>query len=118
MIRRGLVGLAAGLALAAGGCAAPNAAPSTPTTPPERLPSDGEYSLEEVAAHAGPEDCWTVVAGVVYDMSGYEADHPGGRSTIIGMCGRDATDSYSAIHRGPGRAADELAAHRIGVLTE
>ena len=36
------------------------------------------YTLADVAKHKEPGDCWTAIEGLVYDISDYIGDHPGG----------------------------------------
>lgn len=36
------------------------------------------YTTAEVAKHATKEDCWLMIKGKVYDVTGWGADHPGG----------------------------------------
>jgi cytochrome b involved in lipid metabolism len=35
-------------------------------------------SVEEISKHNIPEDLWIVVDNIVYDMSEYAQEHPGG----------------------------------------
>lgn len=53
------------------------------------------FTLEEVAKHSTPADCWMVVDGMVYDVSPYIAQqkHPGGAAILDG-CGKDATSIF------------------------
>ena len=87
-------------------------APSPAATVPAALP----LTLEEVAKHATPDDCWAAVGGSVYDLTGWIARHPGGPATIEALCGTDATAAFQAEHGGEGEPAAELAAFRIGEL--
>ncbi|MFA6042181.1 MAG: cytochrome b5-like heme/steroid binding domain-containing protein [Patescibacteria group bacterium] len=48
-----------------------------------------------VAKHNTATDCWLIISGKVYAVSGYLSAHPGGRSTIIPYCGRDATQAFA-----------------------
>jgi cytochrome b involved in lipid metabolism len=54
------------------------------------------YSLEDIAEHATPEDCWFAVNGSVYDVTAYIAGglHPGEEAILQG-CGLDATMLYT-----------------------
>ena len=36
------------------------------------------YTSKELAQHTSPDDCWLVIKGKVYDVSGWGQDHPGG----------------------------------------
>jgi hypothetical protein len=75
------------------------------------------YSAKEVARHTRPDDCWLIVKGKVYDVSGWGASHPGGvviythggkaRALLRppartppahARCVQDATDVFSAFH--------------------
>ena len=58
-----------------------------------------ELSWDEVAEHTTREDCWVAIEGVVYDLSGVLATHPGGESAVLdAAAGGDATALYRAIH--------------------
>lgn len=60
-------------------------------TPPE--PEMQTYTMEEVSLHNSPEDCWLVLHGMVYDVTGFDTTHPGGEAILLG-CGTDATDLF------------------------
>jgi hypothetical protein len=36
------------------------------------------YTAKELQKHTSPDDCWLVIKGKVYDVSGWGQDHPGG----------------------------------------
>ncbi|EMD41310.1 hypothetical protein CERSUDRAFT_89880 [Gelatoporia subvermispora B] len=55
-----------------------------------------------------------VVAGEVYDGSGYLDDHPGGTDSILLSAGRDATEDFLAIHSAD--AKSKLREYHIGTL--
>ena len=59
----------------------------------------GEYSLEEVAKHNKPEDCWVVVNGQVLNVTDFLAEHPGGKKAILIYAGRDATEEFNMLHK-------------------
>lgn len=51
------------------------------------------YTLDEVANHKLLKDCWTIMDGDVYDLSGYQ--HPGGNRLMERyVCGQDGTKLY------------------------
>ncbi|KAI8988803.1 FAD binding domain-containing protein [Pilobolus umbonatus] len=58
-----------------------------------------EFTLEDVAKHNTPEDCWVVVNGEVLDVSDFLADHPGGKKAILIYAGRDATEEFNMMHK-------------------
>jgi hypothetical protein len=53
-------------------------------------------SMDAVALHAEPDDCWLAIAGHVYDLTHYV--HPGGEAYILGRCGREATTAFDKEH--------------------
>ena len=76
----------------------------------------GPITIDEVSQHATPEDCWSVVNGTVYDLTGFIARHPAGAGAVIGMCGRDATADFVGEHGGQPEAEGWLEVFRIGSL--
>lgn len=54
--------------------------------------------LSEVANHNTKQDCWVVIHGKVYDLTGFLNIHPGGQNTILSWAGRDATKTWRLIH--------------------
>lgn len=78
---------------------------------------DLRLSMDEVRRHATPEDCWTVVAGNVYDMTSFIARHPAGGSDIEDMCGEDASEDFLGEHEGQGEPEKWLATLKIGTLS-
>lgn len=75
-------------------------------------------TMEEVQRRASPEACWSVVDGVVYDMTTFIARHPAGSSSIIEyMCGKDASDDFKSEHGGQGEPEKWLDTLRIGVIS-
>ncbi len=78
------------------------------------------YSMEEVALHNTAEDCWFVIDGKVYDVSGYGERHPGSDAVYQG-CGKDATELFETRPMGSGtphsdRARGFLPNFEIGTL--
>lgn len=64
------------------------------TTKPQ--PSTGTLlNASLVSKHASESDCWIIVSGKVYSVSSYIAMHPGGKSTIVNNCGKDATTVFT-----------------------
>lgn len=74
------------------------------------------FTMDQVAAHASPGDCWAVVDGGVYDLSSWPQQHPGGAAAIEGLCGTDASAAFSRQHGGQEKPADRLADLRLGSL--
>lgn len=78
----------------------------------------GTYTVAEVARHASPEDCWTIVNGTVYDVTSFISRHPAGAADIRAMCGRDASDDFLGQHEGQREPEDWLATLRIGAVRD
>lgn len=55
------------------------------------------FSLEEVAKHNGPADCWVIVRGRVYDVTAWVPKHPGG-DLIFVKAGKDCTQLFDSYH--------------------
>lgn len=105
------------------GCASTTTTPSTnspsagtqeTTTPTD----DSSYSLEEVAQHSTPEDCWLAIDGEVYDVSNFVSEHPGGEEILKG-CGKDASTLFHGEeeHQGSTEVQAYMAELKIGTLT-
>lgn len=58
----------------------------------------GVLTMEQVAQHAQPTDCWSVVYGNVYDLTAYAHSHRQPGRTVYLMCGEDATELYDLYH--------------------
>jgi cytochrome b involved in lipid metabolism len=52
------------------------------------------YTLDEVATHSTPDDCWMVIENTVYNVSDFGSKHPGGDAIYAG-CGLDATSLFN-----------------------
>jgi len=55
-------------------------------------------SMEELARHNTPEDCWVAMHGDVYDMTEYANRHPGGARVVTDLAGTDGTAEYNRFH--------------------
>ncbi|CAE7919216.1 unnamed protein product [Symbiodinium necroappetens] len=55
-------------------------------------------SMEEVAKHSSPEDCWVVLYGRVYDLTKFALGHVGGSKLITDLAGKDGTNVFEASH--------------------
>eukprot|EP01006_Ploeotia_vitrea_P044152 TRINITY_DN66815_c6_g2_i1.p1 TRINITY_DN66815_c6_g2~~TRINITY_DN66815_c6_g2_i1.p1 ORF type:complete len:509 (-),score=292.31 TRINITY_DN66815_c6_g2_i1:1380-2906(-) len=56
------------------------------------------YSWSQVAAHNKESDCWVVVDGVVYDVTKFLGEHPGGKKVLLNYGGKDATKIFHGLH--------------------
>jgi cytochrome b involved in lipid metabolism len=85
------------------GCTQPtspvNETPDTTVT--TTAPEEETYTLTQVAEHNSNDDCWLVLDGKVYDVTGFIGSHPGGAAIIEG-CGTDATTLFETRPMGSG----------------
>lgn len=56
-------------------------------------------TLEEVAKHNTPSDCWLIIQNKVYAVSSYINLHPGNPETIIPYCGKNATTAFETKNK-------------------
>lgn len=56
------------------------------------------FTMEEVAKHNKPDDCWLVIKNVVVDFTSFLKRHPGGESGVLKLAGTDITDVFSKVH--------------------
>ncbi|VVB77837.1 Cytochrome b5-like Heme/Steroid binding domain protein [uncultured archaeon] len=77
-------------------------------------------TLQEIEKHNKATDCWMIINNKVYDITSYIGSHPGGYSTIVSGCGKDATELYDTKgNRGSPHSANAnslLDAYFIGDL--
>lgn len=69
-------------------------APTTAATPAIQW-----FTMQDVAQHNSQSDCYVGYQGVVYDITSYLPNHPGGIRKATQMCGRNI-DSFSDQHSG------------------
>ncbi|CAL5430776.1 unnamed protein product [Camellia sinensis] len=71
------------------------------------------YTMREASQHNTKDDCWVVIDGkqqrrtlLVYDVSTYLDEHPGGDDVMVAATGKDATDEFEDA--GHSKSAREL----------
>jgi hypothetical protein len=90
----------------------------TKTTTPKPKPVVEGYTKTDLAKHATESDCWSVVNGVVYDLTSYVSSHPGGSSAISNICGKDATQVFSRQHEGDPSPTNILESFKLGAFND
>jgi hypothetical protein len=88
----------------------------TPTPTP--TPTVAGYTMAQVRANNTARSCWTVIDGVVYDLTRWISNHPGGSGAILFLCGTDGTNAFSAQHQNQARPAIRLDTYRLGPLNK
>lgn len=101
----------------------PTIQPATPPIPPsvsEPAPTQAKapttFTLEQIAAHNTRESCWSAINGVVYDLTSWIPNHPGGEKRILNICGIDGTISFNGKHSGSSKIAKILTGFAIGTF--
>ena len=99
--------------------ATPVVTPTPTATPtPTPTPTVAGYSMTQVRANNTARSCWTVIDGVVYDLTKWISNHPGGSGAILFLCGTDGTNAFSAQHQNQARPAIRLDTYRLGPLNK
>ncbi|KAI1282112.1 Cytochrome b5 [Halotydeus destructor] len=95
--------------------AQPASSPVTPTSPP--VAECPEYTLDQVADHCSPDDCWLVIYDKVYNVTNFLNLHPGGEYILLEFAGRDATIAFRGTRHGKD-SYEMLEQYQIGILVE
>ncbi|GMH33879.1 hypothetical protein BSKO_01713 [Bryopsis sp. KO-2023] len=61
---------------------------------------------------------WTIINDVVYDMTFYVAEHPGGQKVLEDITGMDGTDSFLEVHGGDRKVLKILQGLTVGDLND
>lgn len=90
----------------------------TPTPTPTPTATTTGYTMAQVRANNTARSCWTAIDGVVYDLTRWISNHPGGSGAILFLCGTDGTNAFSAQHQNQARPAVRLDSYRLGPLNK
>ena len=66
-------------------------------SPVESKPAQARFSLQEVALHNSPTDCWLIIRKKVYNVTPWIRRHPGGDLLLV-KAGRDCTYLFDSYH--------------------
>eukprot|EP01120_Amphizonella_sp_Union-15-10_P006508 TRINITY_DN2106_c0_g11_i1.p1 TRINITY_DN2106_c0_g11~~TRINITY_DN2106_c0_g11_i1.p1 ORF type:complete len:137 (+),score=32.15 TRINITY_DN2106_c0_g11_i1:125-535(+) len=55
------------------------------------------YTREEVFKHNTKRDCWVIRENLVYNVTDFLEEHPGGEDVILEYAGRDITKAFAEI---------------------
>ncbi len=75
----------------------------------EVLASTDELTENEIAEHKLADDCWMIISGKVYDLTGYLVAHPGGVDVVLPYCGGDGTAAFATKGKSPGKKHSQMA---------
>lgn len=93
----------------------------TPATANETEAALPVFTLEEVAEHHSPDNCWMAIHGKVYDLTPYVPNHPGPAGMMLVWCGQESTEAWETKSYGEPHsslAARLLQRYLIGTLEE
>ena len=57
------------------------------------------FTWEEIARHNTPDDCWIAINRIVYDVTDFLEQHPGGKKAFLQVAGGDATHAFKTYHK-------------------
>lgn len=72
-------------------------------------------TAEEVKKHSEKKDAWFSIHGIVYDITSYLEDHPGGEEVMLDRAGQDASTDFEDVGHSD-EARKELAKFQVGQL--
>lgn len=75
-----------------------------------------QVTMAEVQQNDSTDSCWTVIENIVYDITAWVDQHPGGPDRIEQLCGTDGTESFTDQHSGASQPQSRLAEFQIGQL--
>ena len=97
----------------------PTPTPTPVVTPtPTPTPTVAGFTMTQVRANNSARSCWTVIDGVVYDLTKWISNHPGGSGAILFLCGTDGTNAFKAQHANQGQPAMRLDSYKLGPLNK
>ena len=85
---------------------------------PTPTPTNVGYTMSQVRANNSATNCWAAIDGYVYNLTTWINSHPGGSGAILALCGTDASAAFNSQHSHQSRPTAQLAAFRLGPLTQ
>mmetsp|Transcript_76945 Transcript_76945/g.94410 ORF Transcript_76945/g.94410 Transcript_76945/m.94410 type:complete len:87 (+) Transcript_76945:42-302(+) len=61
------------------------------------MPELKKITMKEVSKHNTKEDAWVVIDGMVYDVTEFIEEHPGGEGVLIAYAGTDCTEQFKQV---------------------
>ncbi|KAL4972298.1 cytochrome b5-like heme/steroid binding domain-containing protein [Aspergillus desertorum] len=95
----------------------PATAPSSAEPKPNAIPVtiNKIYTKDELLVHNKDGDLWLAIDGMVYDLTKFSEEHPGGKKILLGVAGTDASKKYRKYH-GDNILQRYAQEYRIGTL--
>lgn len=73
-------------------------------------------TMADVEMNDSEESCWSVIGGIVYDLTDWISEHPGGASRIIQLCGTNGSRLFQGQHGGSSGPESTLDRYFLGLL--
>ena len=89
---------------------------SAPAPAQKPVATNLPLTSDEVKKHNSASDCWSIIDGVVYDLTNWVDSHPGGSSRITAICGKDGTSNFLGQHNNSNSAKSRLKGFELGKL--
>jgi cytochrome b involved in lipid metabolism len=89
---------------------------SAPAPAQKPVSTNLPLTSDEVKKHNSASDCWSIIDGVVYDLTNWVGSHPGGASRITAICGKDGTSNFLGQHNNSNSAKSRLKGFELGKL--
>jgi cytochrome b involved in lipid metabolism len=74
--------------------------------------------MDQVKSNNTSAKCWSVIDGIVYDLTRWINSHPGGAGAIRSLCGVDGTQEFNRQHSGQREPVQRLSSYRLGPLSK
>lgn len=78
--------------------------------------SETSYTMAQVAQANSASKCYSVVNGMVYDLTNWIGLHPGGEAKILAICGKDGSSAFNNQHEGQAKVEATIGKYKIGTL--
>lgn len=91
---------------------------TTTENSPTNLPTLKTFTKEEIAKHDSASSCYSSINGFVYDLTTWISKHPGGKTAILSICGKDGSTAFTGQHGGKEKQEVKLETFKIGSVTE
>lgn len=79
------------------------------------MAEEKQFTYAQVKEHDNKKDVYMVVHDVVYDVTEFVDEHPGGEEVLLDVAGDDATEAFEDVGHSD-EARDILKKYRVGVL--
>lgn len=85
----------------------------------ESIENSKLYTLQEVALRDGKssKESWVVVKDIIYDITNFMEEHPGGVELLCEYAGTDCTKDFNDAGHSP-EAIKDMKLYKIGELVE